>query len=61
MWVYDPIGQRASLRPVTVSSYRSDGSVAIASGLRPDEQVVTAGVTEIDSEMRLKLWAGASR
>jgi multidrug efflux system membrane fusion protein len=61
MWVYDPANQRASLRPVTVSSYRSDGSVAITSGLKPGEHVVTAGVTEIDSEMRLRLWEGASR
>jgi membrane fusion protein, multidrug efflux system len=61
MWVYDPANRRASLRPVTVSSYRSDGSVAITSGPKPGEQVVTAGVTEIDSEMRLRLWEGASR
>ena len=38
-----------------------DGTVAIATGLDPDEQVVTAGVTEIDSDMRLTLWTGASR
>jgi RND family efflux transporter MFP subunit len=61
VWVYDAVSRRASLRPVTVSSYRPDGSVTIASGLDPDEQVVTAGATEIDSEMRLTLWAGASR
>jgi RND family efflux transporter MFP subunit len=61
VWVYDPARGRASLRPVTVSNYGPDGTVAIASGLDPDEQVVTAGVTEIDSEMRLTLWTGKSR
>jgi multidrug efflux system membrane fusion protein len=61
VWVFDPARRRASLRPVTVSNYGPDGTVAIATGLDPDEQVVTAGVTEIDSDMRLTLWTGASR
>jgi len=59
VWVLDPAGARASLRQVAVASVSNDGVVAIASGLRPGEQVVTAGVDEIRPDMPLAVWSGA--
>jgi multidrug efflux pump subunit AcrA (membrane-fusion protein) len=46
---------------VKIADYTGDGSVAIASGVSPGEQVVTAGASEIDPNMRLVAWAGAAR
>jgi RND family efflux transporter MFP subunit len=61
VWVFDPKAQHATLRPVTIASHSGDGSVAITSGVSPGEQVVTAGASEIDPNMRLVAWAGAAR
>ena len=61
VWVFDPARQHATLRPVSVAAYLGDGAVAIASGLTPGEQVVTAGASDIDPSMRLAAWAGATR
>lgn len=61
VWVFDPARQHASLRPVSVAGYQGDGAVAVASGLAPGEQVVTAGANDIDPSMRLAAWAGATR
>jgi RND family efflux transporter MFP subunit len=46
VWVVDPQTSRVNLRPVTVAAYREDGAT-IASGLRPGEVIVTAGVHKL--------------
>jgi len=61
VWVLDPRAHHAMLQPVKIADYGGDGSVAIASGVSPGEQVVTAGASEIDPNMRLVAWAGAAR
>jgi RND family efflux transporter MFP subunit len=61
VWVFHPRAQHAMLQSVKVAGYGGDGSVAIASGLSPGEQVVTAGASEIDPNMHLVAWAGAAR
>ena len=61
VWVFDPKEQHAMLQPVQIAGYGGDGSVAVASGLSPGEQVVTAGASQIDPNMRLVAWAGAAR
>lgn len=61
VWVFDPKAQHAMLQPVKIAGYCGDGSVAIASGVSPGEQVVTAGASEIAPTMRLVAWAGAAR
>ncbi len=61
VWVFDPKAQHAMLQPVKIAGYGGDGSVAIASGVSPGEQVVTAGASEVDPNMRLVAWAGAAR
>ncbi len=61
VWVFDPNAQHAMLQPVHIAGYGGDGSVAIASGVSPGEQVVTAGASEIDPNIRLFAWAGATR
>lgn len=61
VWVFDPKAQHAILQSVKIADYGGDGSVAIASGVSPGEQVVTAGASEIDPNMRLVAWAGAAR
>lgn len=61
VWVFDPKAQHAIRQPVKIAGYGGDGSVAIASGVSPGEQVVTAGASEVDPNMRLVAWAGAVR
>ena len=61
VWVLDPRAHHAMLQPVKIADYGGDGSVVIASGVSPGEQVVTAGASEIDPNMRLVAWAGAAR
>ena len=61
VWVFDPALHRAALRPVEVAGYGADGSVLIRAGLAAGEQVVTAGVSEIEPGMALAAWAGAAR
>ena len=60
VWVLDEQGNRAAPRPVTVAAYEGD-RVAISSGLRPGEQVVTAGVTQLDPALTVVAWGGAQR
>ena len=61
VWVYDPAAHQASKRPVDVAGYRPDGSVVLRGGVAAGEQVVTAGVSQIEPGMKLTAWAGASR
>ena len=55
VWVYNPQTQTVSLRPVTTGALTGENSVAITSGLRAGEQVVTAGVTQITEGERVKV------
>lgn len=61
VWVLDPATHHASLRPVAVGFYDQDGHVSVTSGLRPGEDVITAGVFAITPDMTLSAWAGATR
>ena len=61
VWVLDPTAHRATLRTVEVAGYAGDGSLLIRAGLAAGEQVVTAGVRQIDPEMPLTAWVGAAR
>jgi multidrug efflux system membrane fusion protein len=61
VWVLDPTAQRATLRPVTLAGYAADGSMVIASGLAPGDQVVTAGAGLIEPGMALTVWGGPAR
>jgi hypothetical protein len=49
------------LRPVKVAGYRADGSVLLAAGVVDGEQVVTAGVGQIEPDMPVTPWPGAAR
>ena len=51
VWVLDPQTQRAALRPVQVAGYRADGSVLLGAGPADGEQVVTAGVGQLEPDM----------
>jgi RND family efflux transporter MFP subunit len=55
VWVYDPQSSTVSLRPVTTGALTGENSVAITSGLKTGEQVVTAGVTQITEGEKVKL------
>jgi membrane fusion protein, multidrug efflux system len=61
VWVLDPRRGRAALRPVDIAAYRGDGTVAIASGLAPGDQVVTAGTLQLRSDMPVVAWTGPTR
>lgn len=61
VWVLDPATHRAALRPVEVAGYGGDGSLLIRAGLAAGDQVVTAGVQQIDPDMPLTAWVGAAR
>lgn len=61
VWVLDPARGRAELRPVEVAGYGADGSLLVRGGLADGEQVVTAGVGQIEPDMALTAWAGATR
>ena len=56
VWVVDPSTKQVKLRPVTVAQFREDGA-AIASGLRPGEWVVTAGVHKLRPDQVVRLAA----
>ncbi len=61
VWVLDSAAHRAALRPVEIAGYGGDGSLLIRAGLAAGEQVVTAGVRQIDADMPLTAWVGAAR
>lgn len=61
VWVLDPAAHRAALRVVDIAGYGEDGSVAVRAGLAPGEQVVSAGVRQIDATLALTAWTGAIR
>jgi membrane fusion protein, multidrug efflux system len=61
VWVLDPALHRASLRPVDIMGYGGDGSVLVRAGLADGDQVVTAGLAQIEPGMALTAWAGATR
>lgn len=54
VWVVDPASTTVSLRPVTIASYTTQ-DVAIATGLRPGERVVTAGVQALYPDQKVTL------
>jgi multidrug efflux system membrane fusion protein len=47
--------------PVKLAGFRTDGSVALLSGLSPGDQVVTAGASLLRADMQVTPWAGAAR
>lgn len=61
VWVLDPARGRADLRLVELVGYGGDGSLLVRTGLVSGEQVVTAGVGQIEPNMALTAWAGATR
>ncbi len=61
VWVLDPALKRAKLRPVALAGYGGDGSLLVRSGLADGEEVVTAGVGQIEPDMAVTAWAGAAR
>jgi RND family efflux transporter MFP subunit len=61
VWVLDATTHRATLRGVEVAGYDGDGSVLVRAGLAAGEQVVTAGVQQIEPGMVLTAWTGAAR
>ncbi len=61
VWVLDPVLQRAALRPVDVAGYDDDGALLVRGGLAEGERVVTAGVGQIEPDMALTPWIGATR
>ena len=61
VWVLDTTAHQAHLRPVQLAGYAQDGSMVVASGLEPGEQVITAGTGQIEPGMALTAWAGAAR
>ena len=61
VWVLDSVRQRAQLRPVDLAGFAADGSMIVAHGLQPGDQVVTAGIGLIEPGMALTAWAGAAR
>ncbi len=60
VWVFDEQQGRAAPRPVTVAAFQED-RVAIAAGLQAGDQVVTAGVTQLDPDLSVVAWGGAQR
>jgi len=61
VWVLDRAAHRATLRPVELAGYGGDGRVLVRAGLAAGEQVITAGVQQIEPGMPLTAWVGASR
>ena len=61
VWVLDPETQRAALRPVQIAGYAGDGSLLIQGGLQDGEDVITAGVGQIEPDAALVAWPGAAR
>jgi membrane fusion protein, multidrug efflux system len=61
VWLLPPGGQHASLQLVNIASYRGDGTIAIASGLAPGQQIVTAGASLLDEHLPVVAWAGTAR
>ncbi len=61
VWVLDPETHRAALRPVQIAGYAGDGSVLVQGGLHDGEEVVTAGVGQIEPDAALVAWPGAAR
>jgi RND family efflux transporter MFP subunit len=61
MWVLDPPAQHAALRRVAIAGYRADGQVLVKTGLVEGEQVITAGTSQIETDMTLTAWQGTRR
>jgi RND family efflux transporter MFP subunit len=59
VWVVDPETSKVNLRPVTVGAFREDGAT-IASGLKPGEVVVTAGVHKLVAGETVRVEAEAA-
>lgn len=58
VWVFDPASETVRLRPVKVAAY-IEKYVLIADGLKPGEQVVTAGVHKLIPDQKVRLLPGA--
>jgi multidrug efflux system membrane fusion protein len=61
VWVLDPATHRAVAHRVQVTAWLGDGEVAIASGIEPGAQVVTAGAAQLDGATPVAAWVGAIR
>jgi multidrug efflux system membrane fusion protein len=61
VWVLDPATHHATKRRVAIAGYDQDGHVAVASGLKNGEKVITAGAQAITPDMALTEWAGPAR
>jgi multidrug efflux system membrane fusion protein len=58
VWVFDPATGKVNPRPVEVDAYREDG-VAIRSGVKPGEVVVTQGVHKLLPGETVRLASGS--
>lgn len=54
VWIVDPASKKVSARTVTVED-APNGGVRIASGLKPGERVVTAGVNSLSNEQTVRI------
>ena len=61
VWVFDPARQRAALRLVELAGYGGDGTLLVRGGLADGEQVVAAGVGQIEPGMALVAGSDATR
>jgi len=57
VWVFDPASETVQLRKVKVAAY-VEKYVLIADGLKPGEQVVTAGVHKLIPDQKVRLLPG---
>lgn len=55
VWVYDPQSQQVEQREVTVGEITNHG-IEILSGLSVDEQIVVAGVHQLEPGQRVRPW-----
>lgn len=54
VWIYNPESERIELRIITLAGLTSTNRAIISHGLRPKEQVVTAGVHLLSNSQRVK-------
>jgi RND family efflux transporter MFP subunit len=61
VWVLEPGARRAAAHKIEVAAWTGDGEVAVAAGVAPGDQVVTAGASLLDAATPVTPWAGAAR
>jgi RND family efflux transporter MFP subunit len=59
VWVLNKSSGHAELRRVDVAALAGDGSIAVRGGIAGGEQVVTAGLTALRPDLRVRPWDGA--